>query len=142
MRNNEKEFKKTNDKKIIIIMPVANEEDTMRQLLREILVLPYENLHIYPIIDNYSQDNTEKIIREEEAKTDRVKCIFYAESTGVISCYLEGFRKALEDGADLIIEMDGGGSHQPAELPQFIEGLEQGYDCVWGSRFVSGGGHS
>lgn len=36
--------------------------------------------------------------------------------------------------------MDGGGSHQPSEIPQFIEKLEQGYDCVWGSRFIEGGG--
>lgn len=128
------------DRKIIIIMPVANEEDTMSQLLRELLALPFENLYIYPIIDSCSKDDTEKIIREEEAKTHRIKCIFHTESTGVISCYLEGFRRALRDGADFIIEMDGGGSHQPAELSQFIEGLEQGYDCVWGSRFASGGG--
>ena len=35
--------------------------------------------------------------------------------------------------------MDGGGSHQPNEIPQFIEKLEEGYDCVWGSRFTAGG---
>lgn len=35
--------------------------------------------------------------------------------------------------------MDGGMSHDPRQVPQFIEKLEQGYDCVWGSRFVLGG---
>ena len=40
-----------------------------------------------------------------------------------------------------IIEMDGGGSHKPEEIPQFIEKLDEGYDCVWGSRFTSGGGN-
>lgn len=52
---------------------------------------------------------------------------------------MEGFAKALSDNADYIIEMDGGGSHLPDELPQFIEKLNEGYDCVWGSRFVKGG---
>lgn len=126
-------------KKTIIVMPVANEGDTMADVIEEILALPYDNLFLYPVIDSYSKDNTEEIIRSYE-HTGRVKCIFYKESKGVISCYLEGFRRALSDGAELIIEMDGGGSHQPKELPQFIDNLNNGYDCVWGSRFVEGGG--
>ncbi len=126
-------------KKTVIVMPVANEETTMRKILDEILALPYDNLHIYPVVDDYSKDRTEEIIREREKTCDRVKCIFYKESTGVISCYLEGFRQALADGAEQILEMDGGGSHLPCEIPQFIEKMEEGYDCVWGSRFMKGG---
>lgn len=128
-------------KKTIIVMPVANEEATMGKVLEEILALPYDNLYIYPVIDDYSKDRTEEIIRSYE-DTGRVKCIFYKESRGVITCYLEGFRQALKDGAERIIEMDGGGSHSPSEIPQFIEKLDEGYDCVWGSRFVPGGGIS
>lgn len=126
-------------KKTIIVMPVANEEDTMQGVLDEILALPFDNLYIYPVVDNFSTDNTEKIIRDMEAKTDKVKCIFYPESKGVITCYLEGFRQALEDDAEYVIEMDGGGSHKPSEIAQFVENLEKGYDCVWGSRYVAGG---
>ncbi|MCI8984513.1 MAG: glycosyltransferase [Lachnospiraceae bacterium] len=126
-------------KKTIIVMPVANEEDTMEKILDEILALPYDNLYIYPVIDSYSKDRTEEIIRRKAACNDRVKCIFYRESRGVISCYLEGFRRALKDGAEQILEMDGGGSHLPAEIPQFLTKLEEGYDCVWGSRFMEGG---
>ena len=126
-------------KKTIIVMPVANEGDTMGQVLDRILGLPYDNLSIYPVVDDYSTDNTAEVIRSYE-HTGRVKCIYFKESTGVISCYLEGFRRALEDGAERIIEMDGGGSHKPEEIPQFIEKLGEGYDCVWGSRFVAGGG--
>lgn len=129
-------------KKIVVVMPVANEEETMGELLDSILALPYRNLFIYPVVDSYSKDNTEKIIRSYESKTGRVKCIFYRDSIGVVSCYLEGFRQALVDKADYIIEMDGGGSHSPAELSQFIDKLNEGYDCVWGSRFVEGGGIS
>lgn len=126
-------------KKTIIVMPVANEEGTMQGLLEEILALPYDNLYIYPVIDDYSKDNTEKIIRDMEALTDKVKCIYYKESQGVITCYLEGFRQALLDGAEYILEMDGGRSHLPAEIPQFIDLLDKGYDCVWGSRYIEGG---
>ena len=125
-------------KKIIIVMPVANEEATMGSVIDKILALPYDNLYLYPVIDSYSKDRTEEIIRSYEPG-GRVKCIFYKESRGVISCYLEGYRQALLDGAECVLEMDGGGSHQPEEIPQFIEKLEEGYDCVWGSRFTKGG---
>ena len=125
-------------KKTIIVMPVANESATMSSVIEKILALPYDNLHLYPVVDDYSKDNTAEIIRSYE-HTGRVKCIYYKESRGVISCYLEGFRQALADGAERIIEMDGGGSHKPEELGQFIEKLDEGYDCVWGSRFISGG---
>lgn len=126
-------------KKTIIIMPVANEEQTMGSVIEKILALPYDNLYLYPVIDNFSKDRTEKIIRDFERKTDKVKCIYHKKSRGVVSCYLEGFKRALEDGAAYIIEMDGGGSHMPEEIPQYIEYLEKGYDCVWGSRFIKGG---
>ncbi|MCR5832022.1 MAG: glycosyltransferase [Lachnospiraceae bacterium] len=125
-------------KKTIIVMPVANEEATMGSVIEKILSLPYDNLYLYPVIDSYSKDRTEEIIRSYEPG-GRVKCIFYKESRGVISCYLEGYRQALCDGAECVLEMDGGGSHQPEEIPQFIEKLEEGYDCVWGSRFTEGG---
>lgn len=126
-------------KKTIIVMPVANEESTMGQILDEILGLPYDNLYIYPVIDSYSKDRTEEIIRQKAQMDSRVKCIYYENSTGVISCYLEGFRQALADGAEQILEMDGGGSHLPVEIPQFLEALDRGYECVWGSRFMEGG---
>ncbi len=125
-------------KKTIIVMPVANEEETMAAVIEKILTLPYDNLHLYPVVDDFSKDRTAEIIRSYE-HTGRVKCIYYKESKGVISCYLEGFRRALLDGAEQIIEMDGGGSHQPEEIHLFIEKLSEGYDCVWGSRFIPGG---
>lgn len=126
-------------KKTIIVMPVANESETMGEVLDKVLALPYDNLSIYPVVDDYSKDNTADIIRSYE-HTGRVKCIYFKESTGVISCYLEGFKRALADGAERVIEMDGGGSHKPEEIGQFIDKLDEGYDCVWGSRFVTGGG--
>lgn len=124
-------------KKTIIVMPVANEENTMQRLIDEIMALPYQDLFLYPVVDAFSKDKTEQIIRESEVRYQgRVKCLFYKESKGVVSCYLYGFKTALADGAKRIIEMDGGGSHQPSEIHEFIEALEQGYDCVWGSRYL------
>jgi len=120
-------------------MPVANEEATMEGLLDKIMQLPYDNLYVYPVFDSYSKDRTEEIVKEMEKKYNRIKLLFHKESRGVITCYLYGFKIALEDGAERIIEMDGGGSHLPTEIPQFIDKLDEGYDCVWGSRFIPGG---
>ena len=126
--------------KIIITMPVANEEATMANILDRILSLPFENLFVYPIIDCYSSDSTESILDEYEVKTDhRVHKVFYDESTGVASCYMKGYQEALKDNADYVIEMDAGGSHAPEAIPKFIEMLDHGYECVWGSRFIDGG---
>ncbi len=113
----------------------------MRDMLERFLRLPYGELSLYVIMDDYSRDATADIVREYEAKTDgRIRYIHYPGSTGVISCYLEGYRRALADGAQWIIEMDGGLSHLPEELPRFIARLDEGFDCVFGSRFVRGGG--
>ena len=132
----------SNTCKTIIVMPVANEAETMAQVIDDIMALPYENLYYYPIIDDYSKDDTEKIIRQKAEGNPRIKLIYYKESRGVISCYLEGYRQALLDGADRIIEMDGGLSHDPKQIPMYMDKLDQGYDCVWGSRFIKGGGVS
>lgn len=126
--------------KTIIVMPVANEEESMDQVLSDILELPYDFLYLYVVMDDHSGDGTADIVKEYEKRTEgKIRYIYHEKSYGVISCYLEGFRQALDDGAGWIIEMDGGGSHLPSEIPEFIEKLEQGYECVWGSRFMKGG---
>ena len=51
-------------KKTIIVMPGANEEATMGQILDEILSLPYDNLYIYPVIDSYSRVRSVEFLRE------------------------------------------------------------------------------
>lgn len=127
-------------KKIIVTMPVANEEATMADILDRILRLPFPDLYVFPVMDNFSKDSTDSIIDEYETKTNhRVHKVFYLESTGTASCYMKGYEEALSANADYVIEMDGGGSHAPEEIPKFIDMLEQGYECVWGSRFINGG---
>ena len=113
-------------KKTIIVMPVANEGATMQHVIDEIMALPYDNLYLYPVIDSFSTDNTEQIIREAEMLYNhRVKCLYYKKSTGMISCYLYGFHVALKDGAKQIIEMDGGGEEK---------------QVLWYRRLLSKGG--
>ncbi|MDR2286242.1 MAG: hypothetical protein LBE04_02010 [Prevotellaceae bacterium] len=52
---------------------------------------------------------------------------------------LSGYREAIRNRHKFIIEMDAGMSHDPATLPDFLQALNAGYDCVFGSRFIAGG---
>jgi len=126
-------------KKIYIVMPIANEEGTIEDLLNSILSLDVPHINIVLVMDHYSRDNTYNIVSRISKENPKVRLLFHEKSTGVVSCYLYGFEHVLEQGADYIIEMDGGGSHNPKEIPNFIKHLDEGYDCVFSSRFMKYG---
>jgi dolichol-phosphate mannosyltransferase len=131
-------------KKIGISMPVANEEATivgfLEELTGELSQLPY-SCTIYVVMDNFSKDATLSLVNECAEKNGQVRLVFHGESTGAASCYLEGFKAALAEGCDYIIEMDSGGSHPPAKIKEMLQALDQeGFDVVLMSRFLTGGG--
>jgi dolichol-phosphate mannosyltransferase len=61
---------------------------------------------------------------------------------GLGTAYLAGFRRALDEQARFIFEMDADFSHDPSYLPHLLETAEQRYDLVLGSRYIPGGGTS
>ena len=63
-----------------------------------------------------------------------------AREGGLGPAYLAGFRQALAEGAELIIEMDCDFSHDPEDVPRLIAACEAGADLALGSRYVDGGG--
>lgn len=126
--------------KYSVVMPAANEEKTILLTIESIMNYSERPLHLYIIMDDYSKDATEDIIRKAMEKYDRLHLVYYKESKGVATCYLYGFKVAIEEGADFVIEMDAGGSHNTDDIPKFLEKLDEGYSCVWGSRFIKGGG--
>jgi dolichol-phosphate mannosyltransferase len=131
-------------KKVGISMPVANEGATIQgflyDLLEELSKLDYA-FTVYLIIDSFSRDNTLDLVKEISEKDRRINQFFYAESTGVVSCYLKGFKLALQDGCDFIIEMDSGGSHPPERIREILYSLDhEGYDVIFMSRFIGNGG--
>lgn len=126
--------------KYSVVMPAANEEKTIQTTIDQIMNIKERPLHLYIVMDDYSKDSTEEIIRSSMEQYDRLHLVYYKESKGVATCYLYGFQVAIEEGADFIIEMDAGGSHKVEDIPKFLEKLDAGYSCVWGSRFIKGGG--
>jgi dolichol-phosphate mannosyltransferase len=57
----------------------------------------------------------------------------------VVDAYMNGFREALKNGHEIIIEMDAGLSHDPRAIPAFLRALNEGNDCAFGSRYINGG---
>ena len=126
-------------RKTIVVMPVANEGRTIADVFEIILSL-YDDIFIYPVIDKRSKDNTEQIIDTYSyASYERVRKIWKSRTSGLAACYICGIKAALESGATYIIEMNAGMRHDPRELPLFIDKLNEGYDCVFSTRFSDGG---
>jgi len=121
--------------KITVVVPTYNERDNIETLAGMILSQD-ERVDILFVDDN-SPDGTGDIADRLASSTSRVKVLHRAGKLGLGSAYREGFRIALDSGADYIIEMDADFSHDPAMLPLFIEKMSE-YDLVIGSRYING----
>jgi dolichol-phosphate mannosyltransferase len=123
-----------------LVVPMANEENDFRPFINE-LQLALDDLGggaVYLIADKVSRDRTFALCQELAAQDPRFRAVWAAENRNVVDAYLRGYREALQGGHEYIIEMDAGLSHDPALLPQFLEHLRAGYECVYGSRFLPG----
>ena len=92
------------------------------------------------VVDDGSPDGTgDARPRERAAAEPRVRLLERArEDGGLASAYLEGFRRALDEGYDLVVEMDSDLSHLPEQLPRLLEAA-RAHHLVIGSRYVPGG---
>jgi glycosyltransferase involved in cell wall biosynthesis len=126
-----------------LVIPVANEEGSIGAFLDSVFAaMPAdENFVLYMVMDNYSKDGTQRIINDRAGRDQRVRLIWFPESTGPVSCRLRGFKVALQEGCDTIIEMDSGFSHPPSKLKEVLDALRNEHvDVVFMSRFLRGGG--
>jgi dolichol-phosphate mannosyltransferase len=127
--------------KLGIAVPLANEEATIQELLRRVLDHLQREDRVYCVLDKMSKDQTRSLISSLAATDPRVVLVWAPENRCVMDAYFRGYWAAFEDGCEWILEMDGGFSHLPEQIPLFIAGMEQGYDYVGGSRFMPGGSH-
>jgi len=91
------------------------------------------------IVDDNSPDGTGAIADVLARELDQVEVLHRAVKDGLGHAYLAGFARALEGGAELVIEMDADFSHDPKYLPELLAAAEDA-DLVLGSRYVRGGG--
>jgi dolichol-phosphate mannosyltransferase len=92
------------------------------------------------VIDDNSPDGTGEIADRLAGELDFVSVLHREQKEGLGPAYIAGFRRALADGAELILELDCDFSHDPADVPRLIAACESGADVALGSRYVPGGG--
>jgi dolichol-phosphate mannosyltransferase len=94
---------------------------------------------VYFVVDNVSKDNTLELCNKLSTNDKRFTTIWAPENKNVVDAYLKGYKEALKNKHDFIIEMDAGLSHDPKALPMFLRVLNEGNECAFGSRFINGG---
>lgn len=122
-------------KKICVTIPTYKEEENIAPLIREILLLG-EGYHVV-VIDDSSPDRTGALVVQLARETGRATLLSRKGARGRGLAGRDGFKYALDQGAQVIIEMDADFSHSPQEIPRLLEALEDA-DIVVGSRFLRG----
>lgn len=121
--------------KPLLIIPTYNEKENIQELIRCIRQ-SVPDLDIL-IIDDNSPDGTGEIA-EKIAQSDKKITVFHRPGKlGLGSAYTQGFKYALEKGYDCVLEMDADFSHDPRDLPRFLEMVKH-CDIVIGSRYTDG----
>jgi dolichol-phosphate mannosyltransferase len=121
-----------------VCLPTYNERDNLEPMLRALAgVLDADDRVL--VIDDNSPDGTGDLADRLAAELDFVDVLHRPHKEGLGPAYLAGFRRALDAGAELILELDCDFSHDPADVARLIARAENA-DLVLGSRYVPGGG--
>jgi dolichol-phosphate mannosyltransferase len=122
---------------ICVCLPTYNERENLEPMVDRLgEVLGDDGVVL--VIDDNSPDGTGKIADRLATERPWVQVLHRPRKEGLGPAYLDGFRRALELGADLILEMDCDFSHDPADVPRLLRAADSA-DLVIGSRYVEGG---
>lgn len=121
--------------KTLIIIPTYNELVNLKKLLQDLLNR-YEFINIL-IVDDNSPDGSADFVESISRTDNRVKLIKRERKLGLGTAYVAGFKFALTNGYDYIIEMDADYSHDPKEIAIFLNEIKNN-DLILGSRYVRG----
>jgi dolichol-phosphate mannosyltransferase len=123
--------------RVLIVTPTYNERENLQAFIQGVhAVLP--DAHVM-IVDDASPDGTGQLADQLARNDDRIRVRHRPGKLGIASAYLEAFRWGMQEGYEVLFEMDTDLSHDPVYLPAFMEAIEQGADVVVGSRNMPGG---
>jgi len=122
-------------KKVLVIIPTYNERETLPVVIDS--VLKHEGFHVL-VVDDGSPDETALLVKNLMSKSGKIALLERSGKLGLGTAYVAGFKWGLEKNYDYFIEMDADGSHDPAELPSFVDEISRGYGLVIGSRYLNG----
>ena len=118
--------------KTIVVIPTYDEKDNVGPMSEAVLKNDVELL----FVDDNSPDGTGAAIDALAAKEPRIHVLHREKKEGLGRAYVAGFAKALELGADKVVQMDCDFSHNPADVARLVA---EDADLVIGSRYVKGG---
>jgi dolichol-phosphate mannosyltransferase len=119
----------------LIVMPTYNERENLPLMAQRLRDLPVKVDLL--VVDDNSPDGTGRIADGLVAKHPEIHVLHRAEKSGLGRAYLAGFKWALERGYEFICEMDGDFSHNPDDIPAFLQAVQDA-DLVLGSRYING----
>ena len=123
--------------KTLVIVPTYNERENLPRMAGKLLLLPA--MVDVLVVDDNSPDGTGKIADDLAAKDSRIQVLHRAEKNGLGRAYIAGFQWALARDYEFIFEMDSDFSHNPDDIPAFLEAArKQEADLVLGSRYAGG----
>jgi dolichol-phosphate mannosyltransferase len=121
---------------VLVIIPTYNESENITRILsRTRKAVP--DAHIL-VADDNSPDGTGKLADEIAVSDGHVHVMHRLGKEGLGAAYMAGFEWGLNEGYQVLVEMDADGSHQPEQLPELLNALTDA-DLVLGSRWVKGG---
>lgn len=121
-----------------IVIPTYNEAENVRPMTEALLSLELPTPEIL-IVDDESPDGTGDIASQlSVAHPGQIHVLHRTGQRGLGRAYIDGFRWALQHGAEAVVQMDCDFSHSPKDVPRLLAGLED-CDVVIGSRYVQGG---
>jgi dolichol-phosphate mannosyltransferase len=123
-----------------IVCPMANEGDDAIKFTRQALdaCKGFGSVTFFAVFDKANKDNSLDLMREYSRTDPRLVVVWAPENRCVVDAYLRGYKEALAAGSDWILEIDAGFSHRPEDIPRFFDAMDNGLDCVFGSRFMPG----
>ena len=121
-----------------VCLPTYNERENLEPMLRRLAEVLRDGDRVL-VIDDASPDGTGELADRLAGELGFVDVLHRPRKEGLGPAYLAGFRRALADGAELVLELDCDFSHDPADVPRLIEAVEDGADLALGSRYVPGG---
>ncbi|MFD4315439.1 polyprenol monophosphomannose synthase [Streptomyces sp. NPDC058548] len=126
--------------KTVVIVPTYNERDNLPVLAELLADLPVPNLHLL-VVDDNSPDGTGEVAEKLVAEApETVGVLHRATKDGLGRAYLAGMTRALDEGADVVVQMDADLSHPASAIPALIDALlTRNIAVVIGSRYVAGG---
>ncbi len=121
--------------KALVIVPTYNERENIAAIIKAVLKESAE-LEIL-VVDDNSPDGTAKIVAEMQKENGKIHILKRNGKMGLGSAYVAGFKFAIQQKYDYILEMDADFSHDPDEIPRMLEAIKNN-DLVIGSRYLNG----